>query len=55
MLVYLVVVIYPSLAGAFYAFTDWSGVGGASFVGLDNFKRSSPTTSPSARSATRSC
>jgi raffinose/stachyose/melibiose transport system permease protein len=39
MLVYLVVVIYPSLAGAVYAFTDWSGVGGASFVGLDNFQR----------------
>jgi raffinose/stachyose/melibiose transport system permease protein len=39
MLVYLVVVIYPSLAGAVYAFTDWSGVGGADFVGLDNFKR----------------
>jgi raffinose/stachyose/melibiose transport system permease protein len=39
MLVYLVVVIYPSLAGAVYAFTDWSGVGGADFVGLDNFER----------------
>ena len=38
-LVYLVIVIVPSLAGAVYAFTDWSGVGGASFVGLDNFKR----------------
>lgn len=39
LLVYLVVVIYPSLAGAFYAFTDWSGLGGSSFVGLDNFKK----------------
>jgi raffinose/stachyose/melibiose transport system permease protein len=39
-LVYLVVVIYPSLAGAVYAFTDWSGVGGgAAFVGLDNFQQ----------------
>ena len=38
--VYLVIVIYPSLAGAVYAFTDWSGVGGgAKFVGLDNFKQ----------------
>ena len=38
--VYLVVVIYPSLAGAVYAFTDWSGIGGAAnWVGLDNFKR----------------
>ena len=33
-------VIYPSLAGAVYAFTDWSGIGGAAnWVGLDNFKR----------------
>jgi raffinose/stachyose/melibiose transport system permease protein len=39
-LVYLVVVNNPSLAGAVYAFTDWSGVGGkANFVGLDNFKQ----------------
>ena len=39
-LVYLVIVVYPSLAGAVYAFTDWSGVGGkANFVGLDNFKQ----------------
>ena len=38
--VYVVVVIYPSLAGAVYAFTDWSGIGGApNWVGLDNFKR----------------
>jgi raffinose/stachyose/melibiose transport system permease protein len=39
MLVYLLIVIYPSLAGAVYAFTDWSGLGGATFVGLDNFKQ----------------
>jgi len=37
LVVYAVVVLYPSLAGVFYAFTDWSGVGGFSFVGLDNF------------------
>jgi raffinose/stachyose/melibiose transport system permease protein len=38
--VYLVVVVIPSLAGAAYAFTDWSGVGGgAKFIGLDNFKQ----------------
>jgi raffinose/stachyose/melibiose transport system permease protein len=38
--VYLAIVVYPSLAGAVYAFTDWSGVGGkANFVGLDNFKQ----------------
>jgi raffinose/stachyose/melibiose transport system permease protein len=39
LLVYAAVVLYPSLAGVFYAFTDWKGVGGnKSFVGLDNFK-----------------
>lgn len=38
LVVYGVVVLYPSAAGAVYAFTDWSGVGGFSFVGLDNFR-----------------
>jgi raffinose/stachyose/melibiose transport system permease protein len=39
-LVYLVIVVYPSLAGAVYAFTDWSGVGGsAKWIGLENFKQ----------------
>jgi raffinose/stachyose/melibiose transport system permease protein len=39
--VYLVVVIYPSLAGAVYAFTDWKGLAGVpvEFVGVDNFKQ----------------
>jgi len=34
---YALVVLYPSLAGAVYAFTDWSGIGAFSFVGLRNF------------------
>jgi raffinose/stachyose/melibiose transport system permease protein len=39
LLVYAVVVLYPSLAGVVYAFTDWSGIGeGMSFVGLSNFQ-----------------
>ncbi|WP_228446939.1 carbohydrate ABC transporter permease [Streptomyces paludis] len=38
LLVYAVVVLYPSLAGVGYAFTDWSGIGGSSFTGLDNFR-----------------
>ena len=38
--VYLVVVIYPSLAGAVYAFTDWSGIGGsAKWIGTENFQQ----------------
>jgi raffinose/stachyose/melibiose transport system permease protein len=35
---YAIIVLYPSLAGALYAFTDWSGRSGrATFIGLDNF------------------
>ncbi len=36
--IYALIVIYPSLAGAVYAFTDWSGIGAAHWVGLENFK-----------------
>jgi raffinose/stachyose/melibiose transport system permease protein len=36
--VYGLVVLYPSIAGAYYAFTDWSGIGSASWVGLENFR-----------------
>lgn len=38
LLVYAVVVLYPSISGVLYAFTDWSGIGAEkSFVGLANF------------------
>lgn len=38
LLVYAAVVLYPSIAGIYYAFTDWTGVGShKSFVGLRNF------------------
>jgi raffinose/stachyose/melibiose transport system permease protein len=38
--IYALVVLYPSIAGAVYAFTDWKGLAGAPIhvVGLDNFK-----------------
>ncbi len=39
LVVYAVVVLYPSIAGVFYAFTDWRGIGDYRFVGLDNFDR----------------
>jgi raffinose/stachyose/melibiose transport system permease protein len=40
LLVYGVIVILPDIAGAVFAFTDWSGVSGkADFVGFDNFVR----------------
>jgi raffinose/stachyose/melibiose transport system permease protein len=35
---YAVVVVYPSLAGAFYAFTNWSGIGAYRITGLANFR-----------------
>jgi raffinose/stachyose/melibiose transport system permease protein len=36
--VYAAVVLYPSLSGVYYAFTDWAGIGDdKSFVGLSNF------------------
>jgi len=35
---YGLIVIYPSLAGAIYAFTDWKGIGTAHWIGLENFK-----------------
>jgi raffinose/stachyose/melibiose transport system permease protein len=35
---YLVVIIYPTVAGGYYAFTDWSAGGeNANFVGVQNF------------------
>lgn len=37
LIAYGFVMIYPSLAGAFYAFTDWRGRRTAQFIGLDNF------------------
>lgn len=38
LLVYAAIVLYPSVAGAVYAFTDWKGIGGEkAFVGFDNF------------------
>jgi raffinose/stachyose/melibiose transport system permease protein len=36
--IYAVIVIYPSLAGAYYAFTDWTGIGSSKWVGIENFK-----------------
>jgi raffinose/stachyose/melibiose transport system permease protein len=36
---YLLMLVYPSIAGTYYAFTDWSGIGAFSYVGLSNFKR----------------
>jgi raffinose/stachyose/melibiose transport system permease protein len=37
--VHLIVIIGPSLSAFYYSLTDWSGVGKAVFIGLDNFHR----------------
>ncbi|WP_307799583.1 carbohydrate ABC transporter permease [Actinomadura nitritigenes] len=39
LLVYVLVVLYPSASGIVYAFTDWNGIGDRSFNGIDNFRR----------------
>ncbi|MES9541707.1 MULTISPECIES: sugar ABC transporter permease [unclassified Actinomadura] len=39
LLVYALIVLYPSASGIVYAFTDWNGIGDRSFVGVDNFER----------------
>jgi raffinose/stachyose/melibiose transport system permease protein len=38
-LLHLAVVVIPVIQGMYYAFTDWSGIGEAEFVGLDNFRK----------------
>jgi raffinose/stachyose/melibiose transport system permease protein len=38
LLIYALIVLYPSLEGAAYAFTDWSGLGAKHWIGLENFK-----------------
>lgn len=39
LLLHLLVVAYPSLSAVYYSMTDWSGMGKATFVGLENFRR----------------
>jgi raffinose/stachyose/melibiose transport system permease protein len=39
LLLHLIVVIGPSLAAFYYSLTDWSGMGTADFVGLENFRK----------------
>lgn len=35
--IHLIVVLIPSLSAIYYSLTDWSGIGEAEFVGLQNF------------------
>ena len=38
LLLHLVVVIGPSMAAVYYSLTDWSGIGAAEYIGLENFR-----------------
>lgn len=38
-LVNALVILGPSLATVYYSFTDWTGIGDANFVGLDNYRK----------------
>ena len=37
-IIHLVVVVIPAISGMYYSLTDWSGIGAAEFIGLDNFR-----------------
>jgi len=37
-LIHLIVVVGPSLAAFYYSLTDWSGIGAAEYIGLENFR-----------------
>jgi raffinose/stachyose/melibiose transport system permease protein len=39
LLVNLVVIAGPGVLSVWYSFTDWSGLGPANFIGLDNYRR----------------
>ncbi len=39
LLLHVLVVAVPSLSAVYYSMTDWSGIGEAKFVGLENFRR----------------
>lgn len=38
MIINVVVVIAPSMSAVYYSLTDWSGIGGAEFIGLENYR-----------------
>jgi len=45
----VLVVLGPSVATVYYSFTDWSGIGPATFIGLDNYTRAA--ADPAVRAA----
>lgn len=39
LLINILVVLGPAVSAGYYSLTDWGGIGGAEFIGLDNFQR----------------
>lgn len=39
LLINIAVVLGPAVSAGYYSLTDWSGIGDANFIGLDNFRR----------------
>ena len=38
-ILYIMVVIGPSISAIGFSLTDWSGIGEAEFIGLENFRK----------------
>jgi raffinose/stachyose/melibiose transport system permease protein len=38
LVIHIFVVAIPALTGVYYSLTDWSGIGDANFIGLENFR-----------------
>lgn len=39
LVIHIFVVALPALSGVYYSLTEWSGIGEAKFIGLENFRR----------------
>ncbi len=39
LVLHAIVVLIPAIQGIYYSFTEWSGIGQAKYVGLENFRR----------------
>ncbi len=39
LVIHIFVVAIPALTGVYYSLTDWSGIGAANFIGLENFRQ----------------
>lgn len=39
LVIHIFVVAIPAITGLYYSLTDWSGIGAANFIGLENFRK----------------